>query len=67
MGSTSVPSKARVAVLNRSLGDNVMSVCFRVAGATINLDFTPDFDLQKYQNRLVQGLLSQVHQPARRG
>lgn len=37
-----------------------MSVCFLAAGATINLDFTPDFDLQKYQDRLVQELLSQV-------
>ncbi|KAM6274508.1 protein amnionless [Porphyrio hochstetteri] len=33
--------------------------CCRVCGATINLDFTPDFDLQKYQDRLVQSLLSQ--------
>ncbi|XP_052639720.1 protein amnionless [Harpia harpyja] len=33
--------------------------CCRVCGATINLDFTPDFDLQKYRDRLVQGLLSQ--------
>lgn len=37
-----------------------MSVCFLAAGATINLDFTPDFDLQKYKDRLVQELLSQV-------
>lgn len=44
-----------------------MSVCFLAAGATINLDFTPDFDLQKYQDRLVQELLSQVHQPVRLG
>ncbi|NXS70103.1 AMNLS protein, partial [Pandion haliaetus] len=33
--------------------------CCGVCGATINLDFTPDFDLQKYRDRLVQGLLSQ--------
>ncbi|XP_009951418.1 PREDICTED: protein amnionless [Leptosomus discolor] len=33
--------------------------CCGVCGATINLDFTPDFDLQKYQDRLVQTLLSQ--------
>ncbi|NXY70635.1 AMNLS protein, partial [Glareola pratincola] len=33
--------------------------CCRVCGATINLDFTPDFDLQKYQDRLVQALLTQ--------
>ncbi|NXR01846.1 AMNLS protein, partial [Sagittarius serpentarius] len=33
--------------------------CCRVCGATINLDFTPDFDLRKYQDRLVQALLSQ--------
>ncbi|XP_009502845.1 protein amnionless isoform X1 [Phalacrocorax carbo] len=33
--------------------------CCRVCGATISLDFTPDFDLQKYQDRLVQALLSQ--------
>ncbi|NXT47133.1 AMNLS protein, partial [Pluvianellus socialis] len=33
--------------------------CCEVCGATINLDFTPDFDLQKYQDRLVQALLSQ--------
>nr|XP_030130891.3 protein amnionless [Taeniopygia guttata] len=33
--------------------------CCGVCGATINLDFTPDFDLQKYQDRLVQELLSQ--------
>ncbi|NWY52427.1 AMNLS protein, partial [Chionis minor] len=33
--------------------------CCKVCGATINLDFTPDFDLQKYQDRLVQALLSQ--------
>ncbi|NXH11788.1 AMNLS protein, partial [Bucco capensis] len=33
--------------------------CCRVCGATINLDFTPDFDLQKYQDRVVQVLLSQ--------
>ncbi|XP_010170452.1 protein amnionless, partial [Antrostomus carolinensis] len=33
--------------------------CCGVCGATINLDFTPDFDLQKYRDRLVQALLSQ--------
>ncbi|XP_062484040.1 protein amnionless isoform X1 [Pezoporus occidentalis] len=33
--------------------------CCPICGATINLDFTPDFDLQKYQNRLSQALLSQ--------
>ncbi|KAM6394081.1 protein amnionless [Pluvialis apricaria] len=33
--------------------------CCEVCGATINLDFTPDFDLQKYRDRLVQALLSQ--------
>ncbi|NXN50164.1 AMNLS protein, partial [Rynchops niger] len=33
--------------------------CCQVCGAIINLDFTPDFDLQKYQDRLVQALLSQ--------
>ncbi|NXN32390.1 AMNLS protein, partial [Nycticryphes semicollaris] len=33
--------------------------CCEVCGATINLDFTPDFDLQKYQDRVVQDLLSQ--------
>ncbi|NXD20439.1 AMNLS protein, partial [Spelaeornis formosus] len=33
--------------------------CCGVCGATINLDFTPDFDLQKYQDRLVRELLSQ--------
>ncbi|NXN45787.1 AMNLS protein, partial [Rhinoptilus africanus] len=33
--------------------------CCQICGATINLDFTPDFDLQKYQDRLVQALLSQ--------
>ncbi|NXT34579.1 AMNLS protein, partial [Pelecanoides urinatrix] len=33
--------------------------CCGVCGATISLDFTPDFDLQKYQDRLVQALLSQ--------
>ncbi|NXS49898.1 AMNLS protein, partial [Balaeniceps rex] len=33
--------------------------CCKVCGATINLDFTPDFDLQKYRDRLVQTLLSQ--------
>ncbi|NXE82627.1 AMNLS protein, partial [Cochlearius cochlearius] len=33
--------------------------CCRVCGATISLDFTPDFDLQKYRDRLVQAVLSQ--------
>ncbi|KAL9850095.1 protein amnionless isoform 2-T2 [Geothlypis trichas] len=33
--------------------------CCGVCGATINLEFTPDFDLQKYQDKLVQELLSQ--------
>ncbi|NXX13392.1 AMNLS protein, partial [Podargus strigoides] len=33
--------------------------CCGICGATINLDFTPDFDLQKYRDRLVQVLLSQ--------
>ncbi|XP_040458377.1 protein amnionless [Falco naumanni] len=33
--------------------------CCRVCGATVNLDFTPDFDLQKYRDRVVQALLSQ--------
>ncbi|XP_009998101.1 PREDICTED: protein amnionless [Chaetura pelagica] len=33
--------------------------CCGICGATINLDFSPDFDLQKYQDRLVQALLSQ--------
>ncbi|XP_009889358.1 PREDICTED: protein amnionless [Charadrius vociferus] len=33
--------------------------CCKVCGATINLDFTPDFDLRKYRDRLVQDLLSQ--------
>ncbi|XP_064024620.1 protein amnionless isoform X3 [Pogoniulus pusillus] len=33
--------------------------CCKVCGAIINLDFTPDFDLQKYQDRLLQVLLSQ--------
>ncbi|NXP56533.1 AMNLS protein, partial [Heliornis fulica] len=33
--------------------------CCRVCGATINLDFSPDFDLQKYRDRLVQALLNQ--------
>ncbi|KAM6255997.1 protein amnionless isoform 2-T2 [Spheniscus humboldti] len=33
--------------------------CCRVCGATISLDFTPDFDLQKYRDGLVQALLSQ--------
>lgn len=52
------------AVCPGSVTVSCLSVCFRVAGATINLDFTPDFDLQKYRDRLVQGLLSQVHEPA---
>ncbi|XP_010127400.1 PREDICTED: protein amnionless [Chlamydotis macqueenii] len=33
--------------------------CCGVCGATISLDFTPDFDLQKYRDKLVQALLSQ--------
>ncbi|XP_010180071.1 PREDICTED: protein amnionless, partial [Mesitornis unicolor] len=33
--------------------------CCGVCGAIVSLDFTPDFDLQKYQDRLVQALLSQ--------
>ncbi|XP_071601608.1 protein amnionless isoform X2 [Heliangelus exortis] len=33
--------------------------CCRVCGAIINLDFTPDFELQKYQDRVVQSFLSQ--------
>ncbi|XP_009557501.2 protein amnionless isoform X2 [Cuculus canorus] len=33
--------------------------CCGVCGATISLDFTPDFDLQKYRDRLVQAFLSQ--------
>ncbi|NWW92111.1 AMNLS protein, partial [Rhynochetos jubatus] len=33
--------------------------CCGICGATINLDFTPDFDLQKYRDRLVQDMLSQ--------
>ncbi|KFV07128.1 Protein amnionless, partial [Pterocles gutturalis] len=33
--------------------------CCEVCGATISLDFTPYFDLQKYRDRLVQALLSQ--------
>ncbi|NWU89402.1 AMNLS protein, partial [Upupa epops] len=33
--------------------------CCRVCGAIVNLDFTPDFELQKYRDRLVQTLLSQ--------
>ncbi|KAM3670013.1 protein amnionless [Ammospiza maritima maritima] len=33
--------------------------CCGICGATINLEFTPDFDLQKYQDKLVQELLSQ--------
>ncbi|KAM6069628.1 LOW QUALITY PROTEIN: protein amnionless [Theristicus caerulescens] len=33
--------------------------CCGVCGATISLGFTPDFDLQKYRDRLVQALLSQ--------
>lgn len=55
---------AMAAVCLGSVTVSCLSVCFRVAGATINLDFTPDFDLQKYRDRLVQGLLSQVHEPA---
>ncbi|NXL54306.1 AMNLS protein, partial [Podilymbus podiceps] len=33
--------------------------CCGVCGATISLDFTPEFDLQKYRDRLIQSLLSQ--------
>ncbi|KFP86756.1 Protein amnionless, partial [Apaloderma vittatum] len=33
--------------------------CCGVCGATINLDFTRNFDLQKFQDRLVQDFLSQ--------
>ncbi|KAM6335768.1 protein amnionless [Podargus strigoides] len=33
--------------------------CCGICGATVNLDFTADFDLQKYRDRLVQVLLSQ--------
>ncbi|NXT19175.1 AMNLS protein, partial [Syrrhaptes paradoxus] len=33
--------------------------CCEVCGATISLDFTPYFDLQKYRDRLVQALLNQ--------
>ncbi|NWR61178.1 AMNLS protein, partial [Bucorvus abyssinicus] len=33
--------------------------CCRVCGATISLDFTPDFDLQQYRHRVIQTLLSQ--------
>ncbi|NXP07316.1 AMNLS protein, partial [Thinocorus orbignyianus] len=33
--------------------------CCEVCGATIDLDFTPDFDLEKYRDRVVQTLLSQ--------
>uniref|UniRef100_A0A8C3QBW8 Protein amnionless n=1 Tax=Geospiza parvula TaxID=87175 RepID=A0A8C3QBW8_GEOPR len=33
--------------------------CCGVCGATINLEFTPDFDLQKYQDKLIEELLSQ--------
>uniref|UniRef100_A0A8B9MJG4 Protein amnionless n=1 Tax=Accipiter nisus TaxID=211598 RepID=A0A8B9MJG4_9AVES len=55
---------AVAAVCLGSVTVSCLSVCFWVAGATINLDFTPDFDLQKYRDRLVQGLLSQVHEPA---
>ncbi|NWH60476.1 AMNLS protein, partial [Geococcyx californianus] len=33
--------------------------CCGVCGAIISLDFTPDFDLQKYRERLVQAFLSQ--------
>ncbi|XP_025967210.2 protein amnionless isoform X1 [Dromaius novaehollandiae] len=32
--------------------------CCGVCGATVCLEFTPDFDLQKYQDRLVQAFLS---------
>ncbi|XP_069714958.1 protein amnionless isoform X2 [Phaenicophaeus curvirostris] len=33
--------------------------CCGICGVTISLDFTPDFDLQKYRDRLVQAFLSQ--------
>ncbi|NXU47330.1 AMNLS protein, partial [Turnix velox] len=33
--------------------------CCEVCGAIIHLDFTPDFDLQKYKDSLVQSLLVQ--------
>ncbi|XP_061854542.1 protein amnionless [Colius striatus] len=33
--------------------------CCGICGAIVKLDFTPDFDLQKYRDRLVQALLSQ--------
>ncbi|XP_005506141.2 protein amnionless isoform X2 [Columba livia] len=33
--------------------------CCGVCGATVSLDFTPDFDLQKYRDRLVQTLLNE--------
>ncbi|NXN91333.1 AMNLS protein, partial [Rhinopomastus cyanomelas] len=33
--------------------------CCRICGAIVNLDFTPDFELQKYRDRLVQTFLSQ--------
>uniref|UniRef100_A0A8B9US46 Protein amnionless n=1 Tax=Anas zonorhyncha TaxID=75864 RepID=A0A8B9US46_9AVES len=32
--------------------------CCGVCGAVVTLDFTPDFDLQKYQDRVVQSWLS---------
>ncbi|XP_068538791.1 protein amnionless isoform X2 [Anas acuta] len=32
--------------------------CCGVCGAVVTLDFTPDFDLQKYQDRVVQAWLS---------
>ncbi|NXX93841.1 AMNLS protein, partial [Centropus bengalensis] len=33
--------------------------CCEVCGATISLDFTPNFDLQKYRGRLVEAFLNQ--------
>nr|XP_013796394.1 PREDICTED: protein amnionless [Apteryx mantelli mantelli] len=37
---------------------SVSSLCFWAAGATVCLEFTPDFDLRKYRDRLVQAFLS---------
>lgn len=42
------------------LGCDCLSVCFWTAGAVVTLDFTPDFDLQKYQDRVVRAWLSLV-------
>lgn len=41
-------------------GCDCLSVCFWPTGAVVTLDFTPDFDLQKYQDRVVQAWLSLV-------